>query len=56
MNVLKIVAVLFGLLALMLTAVCFSHPNAPGAVAALALAFVSAMAGAFFAAEGDNCT
>ena len=53
MNVLKIVAVLFYLLALVPVVVCFNNPTHPEAIVALTFSFASAMTGAMFDGMSD---
>jgi len=53
MNVLKITAVMFYLLAMTLVVVCFSNPTHPAAIVALTFSFACAMLGAMFDGLSD---
>ena len=53
MNIMKAAAVIFGLLALVLTILCLINPTHPAAVVAVSFAFVSAMLSVLYAGLSD---
>lgn len=53
MNTMKAAAVIFGLLALVLTILCLNNPAHPAAVVAVTFAFASAMLSVLYAGLSD---